>query len=74
MKIEHEHEKDVVKDEVEGLKVQLWNTIDEGQVVGELLVWLKEVEDVVCMFQVVTFFCTFIAYIYKLSRATQTLN
>jgi hypothetical protein len=55
MKTEHGHERDVVKDEVEGLKMHLWDMTNVGQVLGELLVWLKEVEDVVCMPQVVTF-------------------
>lgn len=63
MRIEHEHEREVAKDEVEGLNMQLWDTINVSQVDGELLVWLKEAEDVMCMPQVVTFPYTFITYI-----------
>jgi kinesin family protein 15 len=61
MRIDHEHERDAAKDEVEGLKMQLRDTADAVQAAGELLVRLKEAEDAVCMAQV-TFPCTFIAF------------
>ncbi|CAK9208177.1 unnamed protein product [Sphagnum troendelagicum] len=51
MRIDHEHERDAAKDEVEGLKMQLQDTADAVQAAGELLVRLKEAEDAVCMAQ-----------------------
>jgi len=51
MRIDHEHERDAAKDEVEGLKMQLRDTADAVQAAGELLVRLKEAEDAVCMAQ-----------------------
>jgi hypothetical protein len=38
MAMKIEHERDAATDEVEGLKMQLRNTIDAYQVVGKLLV------------------------------------
>jgi hypothetical protein len=38
MRIEHEHERNSTKDEVEGLKMQLRNIVDASRVIGELLV------------------------------------
>ena len=52
MRIDHELERDVAKDEVLGLQSQLQDTVEAVAAAGELLVRLKEAENAVEMAQV----------------------
>lgn len=52
LKLEQEHERQVAKEQIEGLQAQVRDTADAVQAAGELLVRLKEAEEAVLIAQV----------------------